>query len=231
MGGRSAIILANRPVLVCSARMTRRRSDGNNSRTACFTQQLSDWHTADKRAGQISRAMELSRITAALRSPIATLVLAFIGLASCGAMVHHVGEDAVIDALAHVRGWLALLLALELGLAGFELLSTRAVLGERARSVPFVVMLRAHLVSHAISTLMPLGRSCGEVSKAALLAPFVGATPAAAVGASGQIIALLVNGAIGVIGGALALAYGSSIGMAAIFLAYGCVLSAIGYLL
>src|SRR5262249_40568908 len=74
-------------------------------------------------------------------------------------------------------------------------------------------------------------RALGEVSKAALLTPYVGATAAATVGASGQVIALFVNGAIGIAGGALALDYGASLGMAAAFVGSGCALCAVGYVI
>lgn len=175
--------------------------------------------------------MSLTRVTTFLRNPLATLCLAALGLFACSVLVRHAGVDLVVDALLRVSAWLPLIMALELGRAAFELLSTRAVLGRLAAQVPLAVMLRAHFAAHAVSTLMPLGRSVGELSKAALLAPYVGAARAAAVGASGQTIALFVNGGIGIAGGALALAWGSPTPVALVFLGFGALLAIIAYAL
>lgn len=169
--------------------------------------------------------MKLDRLTASLRSPIAIWSIAALGLIACGVLIRHAGTALVIDALRRASGFIVLLLVLELSRAGCELLSTRAVLGEHARAVPWPVMLRAHFLAQVVATLMPAGRSLGELSKAALLTPYVGGPRAAAVGASGQIIALFVNGAVGLAGGAIVLAWGSAGTVVALFFGYGAVLT------
>jgi hypothetical protein len=108
-----------------------------------------------------------------------------------------------------------------------ELWSMHALLGKHARSVPAARLLRAQLLCSALAILMPAGRAVGESARAATLTGTVPTPVAVATSALGQVLTLVVNGAVGVLGALVASRLGF-VGFAGICLIYGAALLAAG---
>ncbi|WP_437877855.1 lysylphosphatidylglycerol synthase domain-containing protein [Sorangium sp. So ce513] len=112
-----------------------------------------------------------------------------IGLAALAMLIRHVGAAAMLDTLARAAPLLPLLVALEAARLGCETLATGALCPRR--SVPPAELIRIHIVTYPVMTLMPAGRAAGEAVKAALLSPHVGVPRAAAIATANQSLALL----------------------------------------
>lgn len=145
----------------------------------------------------------------ATRARWLTVLTAALGCAVCLGLVMQSGADAVRHGLARVAGMLPIVLLLEAARVAAETWSTRALLGINARLVPATLTVRAQLLSSALSAVMPAGRALGESAKAAVLHEALPLAPAAATGALGQLLVLLVNGALCFCGSALAAGYGA----------------------
>ncbi|WP_437736385.1 lysylphosphatidylglycerol synthase domain-containing protein [Sorangium sp. So ce1335] len=125
----------------------------------------------------------------ARRRALLHVALAGFGIAALTALIRHVGAAETLDALARAAPLLPLLIALEAARLGCETLATGALCPRR--SVPPAELVRIHVVSYPVMTLMPAGRAAGEAVKAALLSPHVGAPRAAAIAAANQSLALV----------------------------------------
>src|SRR6185312_7282153 len=95
--------------------------------------------------------------------------------------------------------FLPFLVVLEASWLGMDILVLRALLGERARGVPWSVWIQSQLTAYPVTILFPAGRATAEVTRATLLAPYLGA-PATGLGAILlQGAGLLATGLIGLL--------------------------------
>jgi uncharacterized membrane protein YbhN (UPF0104 family) len=107
------------------------------------------------------------------------VAVALGGLALTAWIVEREGLDAIGQAIAQAIPVLPLAMALEVGRLLCETLATRTSLGARGRAVPIPRLFLGQLVAHAMLNVAPGGRAAAEVTKAALIAPWVGGAEAA----------------------------------------------------
>lgn len=119
-----------------------------------------------------------SRAIGALR-----VLAALSGLVMIVLVVRHEGPDRIAEAARKAAPVLPLALALEVGRLVMETFASRAALGERGPRVPWIRLFLTQLVAHAMLNVAPAPRAAAEVTKAALLAKWVGGAEAAAAGA------------------------------------------------
>lgn len=112
-------------------------------------------------------------------------------LAALVYVVRSVGTDEVLSLLAQSAWLLPLAALLELGRIALDGVATRMALGPRGRLVPLRTMIASHLVAHGVMNVMPAGRGASEAAKATLLAPYLGAPAAIAMGTTNQANVLL----------------------------------------
>ncbi|WP_437908717.1 lysylphosphatidylglycerol synthase domain-containing protein [Sorangium sp. So ce327] len=150
----------------------------------------------------------------ARRKALLHAALGGLGLAALAALIRHVGAAEMLAAVTRAAPFLPFLIALEAARIGCEALATGVLCAPRR--VPIAELLRIHVVTYPVITLMPAGRPAGEAVKAALLSPHVGAARAAAIATANQSLALLSSAPLSLlaaialfhIGGASPLALG-----------------------
>ncbi|APR80355.1 Hypothetical protein A7982_05702 [Minicystis rosea] len=120
---------------------------------------------------------------------------ALVGAVVIALIVRSVGPGALLLALKASARWLPVLIALELGRAGMEMLATLSLSERVRRRVRFGQLTRIHLIAYAVSNVMPAGRATGEAVKAAMLARYVGTPEATSIG-TGNYAAALLGGAL-----------------------------------
>jgi len=109
-----------------------------------------------------------------------------LGIAAFAALVRGVGAAQIFDIVRALAGWLPLLIAIDAVRVVAEAAATVALSEPVRRRVPLGELCRVHLISYAVSSTMPAGRAAGEAVKAAMIARFVGAPSAAALGVANQ---------------------------------------------
>lgn len=119
-----------------------------------------------------------NRLFAALR-----VLVALGGIALVVLVVRREGPDRIAEAVRRAEPVLLPAFLLEVGRLVMETFASRASLGEHGRKVPWVHLLRAQLVAHAMLNVAPAPRASAEVTKAALLSRWVGGAESAAAGA------------------------------------------------
>jgi len=134
------------------------------------------------------------------------VVLLVAGLGLLAAVVSWAGAGQVREALNQAAGFIPLLVLCEGARLPLETLMTRVLLGSRARRLPLGVLLRAQAVFYAVSTIAPGGRLVGEVSKAALIGPYVGRLRAAAVASASQATSFFADALFGLVAAVTAVA-------------------------
>lgn len=126
------------------------------------------------------------------RRVIATRLLVLVGaIVALVLVVRTVGTDEVIAAVVRAAPLLplaALLEALRIALDG---VATKLALGGRGRAVPLSMLIASHLVAHGVMNVMPAGRASSEVAKGSMLARYLGAPAAIAMGTTNQANVLL----------------------------------------
>lgn len=127
--------------------------------------------------------------------PILRAALLLAGLAAMVLLVRRVGARTVLEALVVAGPYVPLLVALEAAWMGMDVFVLRALLGRRAPEVPWRVYASSAVNVYPVTILFPAGRTSAEATRAALLAPYLGA-PAVA------LAAILMQGA-GLLGNAL----------------------------
>jgi hypothetical protein len=154
--------------------------------------------------------MTTSATTVALRAPPASrastwarLALLAVGLSLVVWLVRGVGSARVATVLAACGAWVPLIVALEIVFVSFDVVAARALLGELASRIGRPTWIRSTALAYAATILLPAGRAAGEATRAATLAPVVGATHATAVCARLQVAVLAANGIYSLIGAAL----------------------------
>lgn len=106
-------------------------------------------------------------------------LLAVAGLALVAYLVHTAGPGRVARVLWGARGWLPVLLALELLQPVSDFVALRVLLGQRRSDVPVQTWVRSTAVAYSMMTLLPAGRGAAEVARASLLAKHLGGRTAA----------------------------------------------------
>ena len=109
-----------------------------------------------------------------------------VGLAALAALVRGVGAALLFDIVRALCAWLPLLIAVDAVRVVAEAAATYALSEPVRRRVPLGELCRVHLIAYAIGSTMPAGRAASEAVKAAMLARFIGAPSAAAVGVANQ---------------------------------------------
>jgi len=122
------------------------------------------------------------------------LVLAVLGCGLLAYIVESVGARALYDTLRPAVAWLPLLCAVEAVRIAFEALASRFAFGSLAPKIPTSTLYRAHVIGQSLGALAPAPRVVNETIKVGLLAPFVGATAATAVGVVNQAATLIAGG-------------------------------------
>jgi hypothetical protein len=112
--------------------------------------------------------------------------LAVFGLVVIGVLVERIGVEEVSAALARTAPVLPIAFLLDAVRIGCDAWSTRLLLGERGRAIPWLVLFGGHVVGHGVMNVFPAGRSASEATKAALFHRHLGAAEALAMGASNQ---------------------------------------------
>ena len=111
---------------------------------------------------------------------------ALAGLALTAYVVRREGLAVIASAIREALPVLPLAMGLEVCRLLFETMATRVSLGARGRAVPLGRLLLGQLAAHAMLNVAPGGRAAAEVTKAALLSPWVGGAEAAGAGATMQ---------------------------------------------
>jgi hypothetical protein len=123
----------------------------------------------------------------------ARLLLAGVGLALVAYFLHKYDPARVARVLWEAGPWVPLVFFLELVQWSSDYVALRAILRERARSIPAATWVRAMAVAYAMMSLLPAGRVAGEVARGALFAKYIGAARAATTGAQLQASYLFAN--------------------------------------
>jgi uncharacterized membrane protein YbhN (UPF0104 family) len=118
------------------------------------------------------------------------------GLVALGLLVRGVGPATLLAILRRSARWLPLLFAIDALRVVAEAVGTWSLSERVRRRVPLAELARIHVVAYAVAMVLPAGRATGEAVKAAMLARYLGAPEAAAVGAANQTTSML-GGAIG----------------------------------
>lgn len=150
------------------------------------------------------------------------------GLLLATLLANTLGAQQVRTALWSMARYLPIMGVLEIMRFSAELQSTRRLL---ATPIPWRALMQAQCAAHACGQVMPAGRAAGESIKSAVLAPHVGATRAGAVGAAGQLITLIVNGALSLLAAVVTVLTGESPELALALGLFGGALLALGALL
>ena len=114
-------------------------------------------------------------------------------LALFGFLVLRFDRHAMWHGLVAISSVLPLLLALEVGRGGCELIATRALLGEEFARLPRLRFVRGQLLALCFDVVLPAGRAAAESSKALLYSRALGWPLAAAVGTALQLAVLSAN--------------------------------------
>ena len=98
--------------------------------------------------------------------------------------------------LEQAAGWLPVLVALEVAQIASDIVALRGLFGREAARVPTATWVRSSALAYAMMILLPAGRASGEITRAALLARYVGAPWAATAAAQLQSSYLFANGVL-----------------------------------
>lgn len=108
-------------------------------------------------------------------------------------LVVETGPAAVWSTLTNGARILPLIMVFDFGYFVAEALAHRAVLGERAKTIPTRVFVRTTLLVYVVNALLPLGRAGAEVARAAAFSRYVGMGRATAAGTNVQVTAFVAN--------------------------------------
>lgn len=122
------------------------------------------------------------------------LAVGAAGLVAVSLLVRAVGLDEVLAVVRPALAWLPLVILIEALRIATDVVATHFALGSRARLVPRSSLVRATLVGQAVLGIAPAPRAVCEATKATLLAPYVGAASAGAMGAINQSATLIAVG-------------------------------------
>jgi hypothetical protein len=115
-------------------------------------------------------------------------------LAAAAAMVfvvRSVGTEEVLTLAVNAAPFLPLAVLLEFGRIALDAVAGRVALGARGAHIPLRLLIASQIVAHGVMNVTPAGRSSSEAAKATLLAGYLGAPAAIAMGTTNQANVLL----------------------------------------
>ncbi len=130
------------------------------------------------------------------RSRLGRTLAALAGLGVVAWLIHHTGTQVVVAALTKAPLLFPLVVLLEAVLAGGEVWAAFLLYGEKRKDVPLGAALRSSVFCYAVMCVLPFGRAVAEVTRAAMLARYVGGARAAAVATQVQGLTLVGNAII-----------------------------------
>jgi hypothetical protein len=151
-----------------------------------------------KRSGRLGRSSAI--VKGATPRGIGRGLLALAGLALVIHLVRAAGPDRVAHVMWQTRALLPVIVALELVQLTSDFVSLLLLLGDRSARVPAATWVRSSAVAYAMMILVPAGRAAGEVARATMLAPCVGAPAAATASTELQSSYVFANGLLSAIG-------------------------------
>jgi hypothetical protein len=122
-----------------------------------------------------------------------TLLMAAVGVITFTLLLWNLGDAQVWRGLWALSSLGPLLILLELGRLGCELLGTRALLSAADARVPLLRLLRGQLLAKTLDVVMPAGRTAAEAAKATVYAQHLGLPQAAAIATALQLAVLVAN--------------------------------------
>lgn len=122
-----------------------------------------------------------------------TLLMAAVGVITFALLLWNLGDAAVWRRLWSLSSLGPLLILLELGRLGCELLGTRALLTAADARVPTLRLVRGQLLAQTLDVVMPAGRTAAEAAKATVYAQHLGLPQAAAIATALQLAVLVAN--------------------------------------
>jgi hypothetical protein len=122
-----------------------------------------------------------------------TLLMAAFGTITFALLLWNLGDAAVWRRLWSLSSLGPLLILLELGRLGCELLGTRALLTAADARVPPLRLVRGQLLAQTLDVVMPAGRTAAEAAKATVYAQYLGLPQAAAIATALQLAVLVAN--------------------------------------
>ncbi len=125
-------------------------------------------------------------------------LLLLAGVTAVGLLIRETGPEKIGATILGAGALLPLIALLEAAWISMDTFAVRAVLGEHGKAAPWKLYLRSGLVAYSIMVLLPAGRPGGEVARAALLGPHVGAARAGAAAARIFGVTLFANTLISV---------------------------------
>ncbi|MDQ3034025.1 MAG: flippase-like domain-containing protein [Myxococcota bacterium] len=138
--------------------------------------------------------MEEPRRRPSILVSFARIVIAIAGLAALAWTIQDAGAERILAILPAAAAWIPLAILLEAVRVGFDALSTRLVLAERGREIPFRALYFAQLAAQGVMGVSPAGRSASEIVKATLLSAWIRPQVAAAMGYTNQANVLISAG-------------------------------------
>ena len=111
-------------------------------------------------------------------------------------LVRGAGPAKVARVLEQAAWWLPILVSLEVVQMASDFVALRGLFGREAARVPAATWVRSSALAYAMMMLLPAGRAAGEITRAALLAKYVGAPRAATAAAQLQSAYLFANGVL-----------------------------------
>jgi uncharacterized membrane protein YbhN (UPF0104 family) len=135
-----------------------------------------------------------SRLRGALRHWRVALLAA--GIVAMVLVVRSVGPKVIAQTLLEAAPYLPVLLVLEATWIGMDVFVLRALLGDVARKAPPSAYVRSGISAYFLNVFFPAGRTAGEVMRAAMLSPYLGAATVASGAIAVQGAALLGNSLI-----------------------------------
>jgi hypothetical protein len=126
------------------------------------------------------------------------IVLFVLGLGLAAWLIRGVGIDRIGAVLSDAKGFVPVILLLEMVLVCTDVLALRALLGPSAQRITTAVWIRSSAIAYASAVLLPAGRAVGEAMRVTALAPEIGAPRATGAASRLQITVLYANAAISI---------------------------------
>jgi hypothetical protein len=140
----------------------------------------------------------VKKIVDLARSTPGRIAAAIAGIGAVTLIIRGLGLHEITDAIAGCGPYFFLVILFEAGVLACSTLALRSLYGMSAASVPTGQFVRAALLGYAVQGLVPAGRGAAEVTRASLLARWVGGGRAGAAAARMQAVVLVVSGIIAV---------------------------------
>jgi hypothetical protein len=144
------------------------------------------------------------RIPKGTTEVLKTVALLALGLGAVVFLVRTVGSKEVGASVISASPFIPLLLLLEGGRIGSEVLTVQLLVAGMGARIPWTPLIRSSLLSYSICIGSPAGRPVSEAVRATLVSPFVGASRAAAAATAMQVLTLVCNGAMAAMAAAAA---------------------------